>query len=157
MASSKFNWIKVGEGARDRAPPYAAVPTNRSAPKAIVHLVGGALVGAVPKATYGYLASELASEGFLVIAGSYGLTFDHRSGAKEILHQRDEALTDLGYYERVKANDIGLFAVGHSNGAVLLTLSNSLPELQATEIRPQVNIGIHSYSLLALQQAPLSE
>lgn len=52
-------------------------PPNGEAPKALVHFLGGAFVGAAPHLTYNYLLSGLAEMGFLVVATPYPLGFDY--------------------------------------------------------------------------------
>ncbi|CAN0277156.1 unnamed protein product, partial [Ectocarpus sp. 4 AP-2014] len=52
-------------------------PPDDQAPKALVHFLGGAFVGAAPHLTYNYLLSGLAEMGFLVVATPYPLGFDY--------------------------------------------------------------------------------
>lgn len=52
-------------------------PPNGQAPKALLHFLGGAFVGAAPHLTYNYLLSGLAEMGFLVVATPYPLDFDY--------------------------------------------------------------------------------
>lgn len=137
-ASYAYEWQTVGEGAEGLAAPVAVVPKEKNKKQpAVVHFLGGALVGAVPKATYGYLITELASRGFAVVAGSYALTFDHRTSANAVAKQRDDALEVLGIKRQVDDGEVPVFAIGHSNGALLQTLISSLPELSRTSVQPR--------------------
>lgn len=52
-------------------------PPGGQAPKALLHFLGGAFVGAAPHLTYNYLLSGLAEMGFLVVATPYPLGFDY--------------------------------------------------------------------------------
>lgn len=52
-------------------------PPNGQSPKALLHFLGGAFVGAAPHLTYNYLLSGLAEMGFLVVATPYPLNFDY--------------------------------------------------------------------------------
>ncbi|CAN0400652.1 unnamed protein product, partial [Hapterophycus canaliculatus] len=52
-------------------------PPDGQAPKALLHFLGGAFVGAAPHLTYNYLLNGLAEMGFLVVATPYPLGFDY--------------------------------------------------------------------------------
>lgn len=56
---------------------YLLRPPDDEAPKALLHFLGGAFVGAAPHLTYNYLLSGLAEMGFLVVATPYPLGFDY--------------------------------------------------------------------------------
>lgn len=69
-------------------------PPDDQAPKALVHFLGGAFVGAAPHLTYNYLLSGLAEMGFLVVATPYPLGFDYLNvseRAKEAEWEREQA------------------------------------------------------------------
>ncbi|KAL3939818.1 MAG: hypothetical protein SGBAC_005519, partial [Bacillariaceae sp.] len=52
-------------------------PPSSETPRALLHFLGGALVGAAPHITYRYMLERLAQKGFLVVATPYQLSFDH--------------------------------------------------------------------------------
>lgn len=52
-------------------------PPNGESPRALLHFLGGAFVGAAPHLTYNYLLSGLAEMGYLVVATPYPLGFDY--------------------------------------------------------------------------------
>ena len=52
-------------------------PADFGQPRALIHFLGGALVGAAPDITYRYVLEELAQEGYLIVATPYNLSFDH--------------------------------------------------------------------------------
>ena len=56
---------------------YVLRPPPGQQPCAMVHFLGGALVGASPHLTYPRLMSHLATAGFVVIATPYELDFDY--------------------------------------------------------------------------------
>ncbi|XP_047050243.1 uncharacterized protein LOC124655382 [Lolium rigidum] len=62
-------------------------PPRGRRPLAVVKFLGGAFIGAVPEATYGYLLELLAQEGFLVVCVPYNVTFDHAAAAREVFQR----------------------------------------------------------------------
>lgn len=107
-------------------------PPRGRRPLAVVKFLGGAFIGAVPEATYGYLLELLAQEGFLVVSVPYNVTFDHAAAAREVFdrfHGCYDALLASGLPEAgLSALDIAelpLYSVGHSNGALLQLLVGS--------------------------------
>ncbi|KAK1631116.1 hypothetical protein QYE76_005431 [Lolium multiflorum] len=62
-------------------------PPRGRRPLAVVKFLGGAFIGAVPEATYGYLLELLAQEGFLVVCVPYNVTFDHAAAAREVFRR----------------------------------------------------------------------
>ena len=46
-------------------------PESAGAPRALIHFLGGALLGAAPQSTYRYLLERLSSRGYLVVATPY--------------------------------------------------------------------------------------
>ena len=47
--------------------------------KGVVHFVGGAFIGAASQLTYRYLLERFASDGYLVVATPFRLSFDYLS------------------------------------------------------------------------------
>ena len=95
--------------------------TNKS-PRAFVHFLGGAFVGAAPALAYSQLLSDLADEGYVVLATPYKLQFDY-------LQLCDEVLTATEPTYRQLCDEYGelpLIGVGHSCGALLHLLSSSV-------------------------------
>ncbi|XP_057721657.1 uncharacterized protein LOC130935784 [Arachis stenosperma] len=104
----------------------------RSKPRAIIKFLGGAFIGAIPEVTYGYLIEFLAREGFLVVVVPYYVTFDHSQAAKLVYERFNTCLDTLLSSGLSQANlspaqvqDLPLFSVGHSNGALLQLLTGS--------------------------------
>jgi len=114
-------------------PPHVIVrPSQRTAygtgngtplpPKALVHFLGGAFVGAAPQVAYRWFLEQLALEGFVVVATPYRLSFDH-------LWTMDDVLTRFSAAAGMLALDYGpipVVGIGHSLGALLHTLGGSL-------------------------------
>jgi acetyl esterase/lipase len=91
-------------------------------PRALLHFLGGALVGAVPHVSYRYLLERLASKGYLVIATPYNLSFDHLETC-DIVIQRFEKIAPMLARQY---GAIPVVGVGHSCGALLQLLITSL-------------------------------
>ena len=97
-------------------------PPDERPPRALLHFLGGALVGAAPHLAYRYLLERLASRGYLVVATPYKLGFDHLATCDAV----------IGRFERVApslAREYGavpVVGVGHSCGALLHVLVTSL-------------------------------
>jgi len=91
-------------------------------PRALIHFLGGAIVGAAPHVSYRYVLEELAQEGYLVVATPYQLSFDH-------LETCDAILTKFERIAGTLARTYGalpVVGVGHSTGALLQLLITSL-------------------------------
>ena len=54
-------------------------------PRALLHFLGGAFLGAAPQLTYRYLLERLASRGYLIVTTPYQLSFDHLRTCDEII------------------------------------------------------------------------
>lgn len=65
-------------------PPSDDNKTNQT-PRALIHFLGGALLGAAPQLTYRYLLERLARKGYLIVATPYQLSFDHLRSCDEII------------------------------------------------------------------------
>ena len=61
------------------------LPPSGRQPRALLHFLGGALLGAAPQLTYLYLLERLSSRGYLVVATPYQLSFDHLKTCDEIV------------------------------------------------------------------------
>lgn len=91
-------------------------------PRALLHFLGGAIVGAVPHVAYRYLLERLASKGYLVIATPYNLSFDHLQTCDTVI-QRFERIAPMLARQY---GAIPVVGVGHSCGALLQLLITSL-------------------------------
>ncbi len=95
---------------------------SNSQPRAVIHFLGGALVGKAPHITYRYMLEKLAAEGFLIVATPYNLSFDH-------LQTCDEILTSFEAVAPTLAKQYGalpVVGIGHSCGSLLQVLISSL-------------------------------
>ena len=95
---------------------------EQGTPRALVHFLGGALVGAVPHVSYRYLLERLAEKGFLVVATPYSLSFDHLETCDAVI-QRFETIAPMLAQQYGAVPVVG---VGHSCGALLHLLITSL-------------------------------
>ncbi|KAL2318004.1 hypothetical protein Fmac_031880 [Flemingia macrophylla] len=134
--------------------------TNRAKPRAIIKFLGGAFIGAVPEVTYGYLIELLAKEGFLVVVVPYNVTFDHSQAAKQVYERFQACFSTIHAYGLPQANlspsqleDLPLFSVGHSNGALLQLLTGSL----FSEKIPKANAIISYNNRPATEAVPYFE
>ena len=64
---------------------YILRPPDDQQPRALLHFLGGALLGAAPQLTYRYLLERLARKGYLVVTTPYQLSFDHLKSCDEII------------------------------------------------------------------------
>lgn len=99
----------------------AVVPVG--APRGVVHLLGGALLGAYPSASYdilGRLISEYAS--VVVVATPYELSLDHDALARQAQDDFKQAWDVLRGKYGLPA-ELPVHRVGHSLGAKLQLLS----------------------------------
>ena len=60
-------------------------PIDKGAPRALIHFLGGALVGRAPHISYRFLCERLAQAGYLVVSTPYDLSFDHLSACDQII------------------------------------------------------------------------
>jgi len=125
----------------------------------VVHLMGGAFVGASPQVSYALLMEELANLGFIVIATPYDLTFDHCKCAEAIADRLDRALGQLCIHPQSDEpapegfQTLPLFVVGHSNGALLNLLAASLPSTNSSTAYSKVKRAV----LMSYNNKPVSE
>ncbi|XP_014503955.1 uncharacterized protein LOC106764222 [Vigna radiata var. radiata] len=133
---------------------------SRAKPRAIIKFLGGAFIGAVPEVTYGYLIEFLAKEGFLVVVVPYNVTFDHSQAAKQVYDRFQACLSTILTSGLPQANlspaqleDLPLFSVGHSNGALLQLLIGSL----FSENIPKANAVISYNNRPATEAVPYFE
>ena len=90
--------------------------------KGVVHFVGGAFIGAASQLTYRYLLERFASDGYLVVATPFRLSFDYLSVCDAVEASFESAVEEalgLGYDAALFEDVVG---VGHSCGALLQAL-----------------------------------
>lgn len=97
-------------------------PSSMSPPRAVIHFLGGAFLGAAPQLTYRYLLERLSSRGYLVVATPYQLSFDHLTTCDEIISKFELVAPSLAK----QYGAIPVVGVGHSCGALLHMLITSL-------------------------------
>lgn len=97
-------------------------PSNQAQPRALLHFLGGALVGASPQLTYRYLLERLSSNGYLIVATPYQLSFDHLTTCDEIIDKFEKVAPMLAR----EYGAVPVVGVGHSCGALLHVLITSL-------------------------------
>ena len=129
-ASSNFN---VNEEEYSPHPPsggrweelhsnYILRPPNNQQPRALLHFLGGALLGAAPQLSYRYVLERLSSRGYLVVATPYQLSFDHMATCDEIIERFELVAPDLAR----QYGAVPVVGVGHSCGSLLHMLITSL-------------------------------
>ena len=91
-------------------------------PRALLHFLGGAIVGAAPHVSYRYLLERLAAEGYLIVATPYNLSFDHLATCDAVLSRFEAIAGDLA----LTYGAVPVIGVGHSCGALLQLLITSL-------------------------------
>ncbi|KAL9188865.1 hypothetical protein ACHAXT_011355 [Thalassiosira profunda] len=101
---------------------YILRPPPGQQPRALIHFLGGALVGAAPQLTYRYLLERLSSRGYLVVATPYQLSFDHLATCDEVIGRFELVAPDLAK----QYGAVPVVGVGHSCGALLHMLITSL-------------------------------
>jgi len=97
-------------------------PTDFGQPRALLHFLGGALVGAAPDITYRYVLEELAQEGYLIVATPYNLSFDHLQTCDAVIRKFERVAPALAR----QYGAIPVVGVGHSCGSLLHILITSL-------------------------------
>eukprot|EP00970_Alexandrium_tamarense_P002840 scaffold398_cov198-Alexandrium_tamarense.AAC.4 len=97
-------------------------PNEQQPPRALLHFLGGALLGAAPQLTYRYLLERLSSRGYLIVATPYELSFDHLGTCDEIIDKFERVAPSLAK----QYGPVPVVGVGHSCGALLHMLITSL-------------------------------
>lgn len=135
-------------------------PPRGIKPRAIVKLLGGAFIGAIPQLTYGYLTELLAKDGYLVISVPYNVTFDHAQAATQVFQRFNVCLDSILASGLPDFNltptdlvHLPLYSVGHSNGALLQVLAGSYFE----EKIPKANVIISFNNRPATEAVPYFE
>jgi len=97
-------------------------PLTEEVPRAVLHFLGGALVGASPHITYRYFLERLVDKGFLVIATPYQLSFDHLQTCDEVITKFENMAPSIAR----QYGALPVVGIGHSCGALLQLLITSL-------------------------------
>ena len=97
-------------------------PKSIQNPRALIHFLGGAIVGAAPDISYRYMLETLADNGFLIVATPYQLSFDYISTCDDIIAKFEKIAPDLAR----TFGALPVIGVGHSCGALLQLLITSL-------------------------------
>jgi hypothetical protein len=128
-------------------------PPPSEPPRAVLHFLGGAFVGAAPHVTYPRLLSLLAESGFVVVATPYELDFDYLKLCDQVLDSFDNAHAAL----RTEYGALPVVGVGHSCGALLHVLLCSLfvDESQRASPPPVANVLISFNNKRASNAIPL--
>ena len=82
---------------------YVLRPPPDRQPRALIHFLGGALLGAAPQLSYRYLLERLSSRGYLVVATPYQLSFDHLTTCDEIIQKFESVAPDLAKREFISS------------------------------------------------------
>jgi hypothetical protein len=96
--------------------------TTNLTPRAVIHFLGGALVGKAPHITYRFLLEKLADEGFLIVATPYDLSFDHLVTCDDVLTKFENVAPTLAK----QYGALPVVGIGHSCGALLQVLISCL-------------------------------
>jgi hypothetical protein len=92
-----------------------------TAPKAVIHFLGGAFFAAAPHVSYGRMLEQLADKGYAIVATPFtNSTFDHRQIAVDVHRsfKKVKSKLFLDYFP--------VFGVGHSMGCKIHLLIDSL-------------------------------
>lgn len=95
---------------------------TQSQPRALIHFLGGAFVGAAPDISYRYVLERLAERGFLIVATPYTLSFDYIATCDDIIGRFEKIAPDLAK----QFGPVPVVGVGHSCGALLQLLITTL-------------------------------
>jgi len=126
------------------------------APTAVIHFIGGTLVGSAPRAAYGPLLEGLCRlTGAVIVATPLPLaTFDHLRACVEASLQFSETVReDLGMTE----SSVPIIGIGHSLGSKVLMLLGALPadsKERLSLITPSSNIFLAFNNYGASQSIP---
>jgi len=90
-------------------PPYGVTP------KAVVHFLGGAFVGAAPHISYRYMLEDLADQGYIIVATPFNLIFNYVDLCAGIVRDSRDAMSLI-------PSDLPVLGLGHSCGALMHTL-----------------------------------
>lgn len=136
------------------------LPPDSLAVRGVVHFVGGALVGVIPRQAYGALLEALAAAGYAVIAtpDPQLLGFDHGAAARSVCARYADASAAIRQRYGVDELRLPVFGLGHSLGAKVLLLAGSDPDCEATlGVRRAANALLAYNNYSARRSVPLFE
>lgn len=99
---------------------YVLRPTGK--PKAVVHFIGGAFIGAAPHIGYNSMLQNMARRGYCIVATPFDLGLDYLETAASIATKWEGIETDLA----LDYGAIPVIGVGHSAGALFHAILSSL-------------------------------
>lgn len=135
---------------------------SQGPPRALLHFLGGAIVGAAPHVSYRYMLEMLATKGYLVVATPYNLSFDHLQTCNAVIERFEKIAPSLAR----QYGAVPVVGVGHSCGALLQLLItclfpdtpraanallsfNNKPVTEAVpffeEVRRMIDISMHAH------------
>jgi len=97
-------------------------PPPGVAPRACVHFLGGAFVGAAPQLAYAQLLETIAEAGHLVVATPFELELDYLALCEAVLCKAEPAHAAL----LAEYGELPFVGMGHSAGALLQVLLSSV-------------------------------
>ncbi|WP_071515767.1 DUF1350 family protein [Geitlerinema sp. PCC 9228] len=105
---------------------WVLAPPQPNQPKGIIHFLGGAFIAAAPNETYKFLLEELAQAGYVVIATSFLISYDHRDIAQEIYTKYNLAMEELRRTNLLRRRYVPIYGIGHSLGCKMHLMLNSM-------------------------------
>jgi hypothetical protein len=99
-------------------------------PMALIHFLGGAFVGTAPTVTYRGLLTQLAQQGYGIIATPFLNTFDHQAIARTVLNRFETIVERLQGQQQLPRGYLPVYGLGHSMGCKLHLLIGSLYEVE---------------------------
>jgi hypothetical protein len=126
---------------------FMLYPPSGVAPKAVVHFLGGAFVGAAPHISYRYMLEDIADNGYIVVTTPYNLIFNYVTLCANVVQDSRAAMS------RVPAG-LPTIGVGHSCGSLLHTL---LPVLYPEESPRIANVLVSWNNRPAAEAIPQFE
>ena len=122
--------------------------------KGIVHFLGGAFAGAAPSTLYGRCIRAFTEAGFVVITNAYAVTFRHDVCARELDERFGQAMRQV--VDVYGQDDLKIFAVGHSNGALMASMMVSMPECTNARYDACILISFNNRQVGEAVPVPLS-
>jgi hypothetical protein len=116
------NWVLRPTSTKSSEGVVENDTTTNITPRAVIHFLGGALVGKAPHITYRFLLEKLADEGFLIVATPYDLSFDHLVTCDDVLTKFENVAPTLAR----QYGALPVVGIGHSCGALLQVLISCL-------------------------------
>lgn len=135
---------------------YPEVGQDASNVKGVVHFLGGAFAGAAPSTLYGRCIKAFTEAGFVVITNAYAVTFRHDECARQLDERFGCALAEVKETLEGDTSDLKVFAVGHSNGALMAAMMSSMPECTNAQYNACILISFNNRQVGEAVPIPLS-